>query len=71
MSRHGLEFEEINIEDERGAVRFVMTANGGRQKVPTFEVGGRVFHCSPYDPVRLGRELGINQDASKASHPLG
>jgi len=33
--------------------------NDGRRKVPTFEVDGRYFSCSPFDPYLLSRELNI------------
>ncbi|MEJ2010043.1 MAG: glutaredoxin family protein [Acidobacteriota bacterium] len=57
LNRHGLQFEEINIEEIPGAAEFVEKANEGKRRVPTFEMEGRVFHCSPYDPVRLKSEL--------------
>ena len=54
-----LTFEEVNIEEVPGAADFVISANQGQRKVPTFEVDGRTFHCSPYDPKKLSRELGL------------
>jgi mycoredoxin len=59
LKRHGLEFEEINIEEVPKAAEFIMKANGGKRRVPTFEMDGRVFNCSPYDPSILKRELNI------------
>jgi mycoredoxin len=59
LNHHQLPFEEINIEEVPGAEEFVISANQGKRKVPTFEVGGRTFHCSPYDPEKLHRELGL------------
>lgn len=59
MHRHGLEFEEINIEEVPNAAEFLMSVNGGKRRVPTFEAGGRTFSCSPFDPDILRRELGI------------
>jgi mycoredoxin len=56
--RH-LPFEEIDIEAHPEAEEFVKRANGGKSKVPTFEVGGRVFNCSPFDTEKLARELGV------------
>jgi mycoredoxin len=58
-------FEEINIEDVAGAEEFVMRANSGRRRVPTFEIDGRIFHCSPYDPTKLARELGLIRPADR------
>jgi len=57
--RH-VEFEEINIEDVDGAAELVMEMNAGKQKVPTFDVDGRFFHCSPFNPQILRDELGLN-----------
>ncbi|MGH9354624.1 MAG: glutaredoxin family protein [Terriglobia bacterium] len=60
LTLHGIPFEEINIEDSEGAEEFVISANQGKRRVPTFEVDGRTFHCSPYDPGKLTRELGLD-----------
>ena len=59
LSERGVPFEEINIEETEGAAEFVVKANQGKRRVPTFEVDGRVFHCSPYNPDTLTRELGL------------
>ncbi|MGH9448685.1 MAG: glutaredoxin family protein [Terriglobia bacterium] len=59
LTEHGLVFEEINIEEVAGAAEYIIAANGGKRCVPTFEVNGRVFHCSPYNPEKLRRELGL------------
>jgi mycoredoxin len=61
LKQRGIAFEEINIEDTEGAAEFVMSANHGRRRVPTFEVNGRTFHCSPYDPRKLICELGLEE----------
>jgi hypothetical protein len=34
-------------------------ANDGKRKVPTLEIGGRYFACSPFDPEQLAEELNI------------
>ena len=52
-------FEEIDIEADPEAEEFVKRANGGKSKVPTFDVGGRIFHCSPYDAEKLAQEFGV------------
>jgi glutaredoxin len=54
-----LPFEEIDIDEHPEAAEFVQHVNSGKRKVPTFEIGGRVFHCSPYDAKKLARELGL------------
>jgi mycoredoxin len=54
-----LPFEEIDIEvDLRGAV-FVKHANDGKRKVPTFDVDGRIFSCSPFSTQDLKQALGL------------
>ena len=65
LKERGLPFDEINIEEAEGAVDFVMRVNQGRRRVPTFEVDGRTFHCSPYDPHKLVRELGLEATVSR------
>jgi glutaredoxin len=52
-------FEEIDIDSDPEAQEFVKRANGGASKVPTFEVGGRIFHCSPFDTEKLVQEFGV------------
>jgi len=52
-------FEEIDIEEHPEAAEFVERSNNGRRKVPTFDVSGRVFHCSPFDGEKLAREFGV------------
>jgi mycoredoxin len=61
LRQRGVSFEEINIEEAEGAAEIVMSLNSGRRRVPTFEVNGRTFHCSPYDPQKLVRELGLEE----------
>jgi hypothetical protein len=36
-----------------------LRVNDEQRKVPTFEVGGRYFSCSPFDPYQLSEELNI------------
>jgi mycoredoxin len=59
LRAHDLAFEEIDIDDHPEAVDFVRRANDGKRRVPTFDVGGRVFHCSPFNAQKLTRELGL------------
>jgi mycoredoxin len=59
LRSHQLPFEEIDIEAHPEAVEFVRRANTGKRKVPTFDVGGRTFHCSPFDARKLTSELGL------------
>jgi mycoredoxin len=64
LREHEVPYEEINIEDVAGAEEFVIRVNEGRRRVPTFEIDGRTFHCSPYDPNKLTRELGLTESIS-------
>ena len=52
-------YEELDINADPEAAKFVMKANAGKRKVPTFEVGGRVFSSSPFDPDQVSEELGL------------
>ena len=59
LDKRGIPYEEINIEEQEGAAEYVMGVNGGKRKVPTFEVDGRAFNLSPYDERKLREELGL------------
>jgi mycoredoxin len=59
LGEQGIAYEEVNIEEHEGAAEHVMSLNGGKRKVPTFEVEGRAFSLSPYDERRLRAELGL------------
>jgi len=54
-----LNFREVNIEDDPGAEELVIRVNEGQRKVPTIEVNGRYFACSPFDPYLLAEELQV------------
>lgn len=56
--RH-LSFREVNIEEDPSAEELVLRVNEGRMKVPTIEVNGRYFACSPFDPHQLAEELQV------------
>jgi glutaredoxin len=59
LKERGVEFREVNIEEDPGAEEIVIKANDGKRKVPTLEVGGRYFACSPFDAEQLAEELNI------------
>ena len=59
LQERSIAYEEIDIEQMDGAAEYVMNVNGGKRKVPTFEVDGRAFNLSPYDERRLRAELGL------------
>ena len=60
LKEQGVSFEEIDIEEDEQAAEFVMQANRGLRKVPTFEVDGRTFNLSPFDAKKLRMELGLS-----------
>ena len=59
LSDRGVPFREINIEEVEAAEALVLRVNEGRRRVPTIEVDGRFFSCSPFDPYKLADELNI------------
>lgn len=59
LKARGLEFREVNIEKDESAEGLVIAANNGKRKVPTFEMDGRYFACSPFNATQLASELGI------------
>jgi mycoredoxin len=52
-------FREVNIDESPDAEEIVMRANNGKRKVPTLEIDGHFFACSPFDPHLLAQELKI------------
>ena len=59
LRERGVEYHEVNIDDSPEAEELVLRVNDGRRKVPTVEVEGRYFACSPFDPHQLSEELKI------------
>ena len=59
LEEHHLPYEEFDIDADPRAAEFVMRANHRKRKVPTFDVEGRVFHCSPFSAHKLKQELGL------------
>ena len=59
LKRRGVEFDEINIEEDPDAEDIVIAANRGKRKVPTIQVGDRFFACSPFDAAQLAEELKV------------
>jgi glutaredoxin len=60
LKERGVSYREVNIEEDPAAEQIVLQANQGKRKVPTLEVGGRYFACSPFNPVQLAKELNIS-----------
>lgn len=59
LKERGVMFREVSIEGDPAAEQIVIGANGGKRKVPTFEVDGRYFACSPFDAEELAENLQI------------
>jgi mycoredoxin len=59
LRERGISYEEINVDEDPEAEELILRVNEGRRKVPTIEVAGRYFACSPFDPDLLAEELKI------------
>jgi glutaredoxin len=59
LKDRGVNFVEVNIDEDVDAEDLVFQVNEGRRKVPTIRVGERFFACSPFDPYLLSTELKI------------
>jgi len=59
LKERGVDFREVNIEENEDAEEIVLQANHGKRRVPTFQVGGRYFACSPFNPAQLASELNL------------
>jgi len=59
MKERGVEFREVDIEQDPTGEEIVIQGNNGKRKVPTLRVGDRYFACSPFNPVALASELNI------------
>lgn len=59
LKERAIGFREVNIDEFAEAEALVLRVNSGRRKVPTIEVSGRYFSCSPFDASQLASELNI------------
>jgi mycoredoxin len=59
LRERNVAFHEVNVDEDPEAEELVLRVNEGLRKVPTFEVDGRYFSVSPFDPYKLSSELGI------------
>ena len=59
LKERGVAYREVNIEEDESGEEVVIKANKGKRAVPTFEVSGRYFACSPFDAEQLASELNI------------
>ena len=59
LRERGIAFDEVNVDEDPDAEELVLRVNDGLRKVPTIEIDGRYFACSPFDPERLAAEFAI------------
>lgn len=59
LKERGVEFREVNIEEDPDAEDLVLRVNNGRRKVPTIQNGEHFFACSPFNPAKLAHELNL------------
>jgi mycoredoxin len=59
LNQRGVQFREINIEEDEESEELVLRVNNGKRKVPTLKVGERYFACSPFSAQKLADELRI------------
>lgn len=59
LQERGIAFREVNIDLSLEAEALVLRVNHGRRKVPTFDVDGRYFSNSPFNPYQLAGDLKI------------
>lgn len=59
LRERGVQFREVNIDCCAEAEALVLRVNDGKRKVPTIEVDGYFFACSPFDPYQLAEVLKI------------
>ena len=59
LREQSVTYREVNIDEEESSEQIVLKANNGLRKVPTLEVDGRYFACSPFDPEQLASELNL------------
>jgi mycoredoxin len=59
LKERGVQFEEVNVEEDAASEEIVIRANRGKRRLPTLRVGDRYFACSPFDALQLAEELNI------------
>jgi mycoredoxin len=59
LNERGIELEEINIDESPDAEDLIMSVNDGRRVVPTFDMNGEFFSCSPFDPNLLAEKFRV------------
>jgi mycoredoxin len=51
LKANGVEFEEINIDEDAEAAELVMKNNDGKRRVPTLEIDGSYYGNPPLDEL--------------------
>ena len=59
LKERGIDFREVNIEDDPDAEDLVLRVNHGKRKVPTIQSGEHYFACSPFNAAKLASELNL------------
>jgi glutaredoxin len=59
LKERGVEFREVDIDQDEESEEMILRVNNGRRKVPTLKIGERYFACSPFNAQRLADELRI------------
>ena len=59
LKERGVDFREVDIDEDEESEELVLRVNNGRRKVPTLKVGERYFACSPFNAQKLADELRI------------
>jgi glutaredoxin len=59
LKERGVEFREVDIDQDEESEELVLRVNNGRRKVPTLKIGERYIACSPFNAQRLADELRI------------
>jgi len=53
LTRKGLQYQEVNIEQDEDAAKYVMSVNGGKRSVPTLQYGEHAASLSGFRPAKL------------------
>jgi mycoredoxin len=53
LESKGLEFTEVDIEQDTQAADYVMSVNGGKRSVPTLEYNGQAVSMSNFSRAKL------------------
>jgi glutaredoxin len=59
LKERGVEFDEVDIDQDEESEELVLRVNNGKRKVPTLKIGERFVACSPFNAQRLADELRI------------